>query len=392
MLNPWALAAQSRPKDPWLFTGGREPAAGLGRVRRPLAWWDSSLWRRSTYQAGLGHLGALKRLCVHWVASVNPGFSSRGDQDDCVSLAVKEKEARGTSIDALNLGDKVSHLTCCGLDHFRVSFPPYVKSTAGPETSPETAPCGPAGWLYQKAVCSEKLESSRSVMAWMELQRGVKCPGGPASCSILTPQAAFAMQQDVFSATACNVFCAGGWRERMRRAIAGMKNPLLNSSGLQVFSKDKPSHGLSFIAGCLLSKCLKPLLKTSGSQQPALQNTAHWGFRSAGAKSYIMGFSCLRWWADVVQWQRGPCTTTEPSHSLTCETQAHDERQIARRSPAMAHVSSIGFAQWLWSLLQDSLVGNESVSSPASLQAQSRMRCNPLTSLSPHHCPQCNHA
>lgn len=40
--------------------------------------------------------------------------------------------------------------------------------------------------------------------------------------------------------------------------------PLFCSSGLQVLPKDKLSSGLS-----LLSKCWKPLLRPSGSQQPA---------------------------------------------------------------------------------------------------------------------------
>lgn len=147
-----------------------------------------------------------------------------------------------------------------------------MKSTTGPETSPTTvllqsrgpssakkrhlsaeppetqllaaAPCGPAGWSHQKAVCSEKLESPLSVTAWMELQRGVKgaVSWETVSCGVPTPQAAFAAHRDAFMATTCDVFCAGGWRGKMRHlesihaAIASVNNPpLLDSSGLQVF-------------------------------------------------------------------------------------------------------------------------------------------------------------
>lgn len=97
--------------------------------------------------------------------------------------------------------------------------------------------------------------------AWMKLQQGVK---GAVSWGTPIPQAAFSVHQDVFSAMTCNVFCAGGWSGQKRHlesicvAIVRVINPpFLNSSGLQVFSKDKPSPDLSFIAGCLLSKCLK---------------------------------------------------------------------------------------------------------------------------------------
>ena len=85
------------------------------------------------------------------------------------------------------------------------------------------------------------------------------CPGGPASHGVPTPQAAFAMCRDVFSAMTCDVGCAGEWRGKMRHlegihaAITSVNNlPLVDSSGLQVFSKDKPSSGLFFTAGCLL--------------------------------------------------------------------------------------------------------------------------------------------
>lgn len=121
------------------------------------------------------------------------------------------------------------------------------------------------------------------------------CPRGPASHGVPPPRATFAAHRDVFLATICDVVCAGGWRGKTRHlesihaAIASMNNaPLLDSSGLQVFSKDKPSFS---IAGSLLSKCLKALLKTLGSRQPALQSTPRWGFKSAAAKSYVMGLS-----------------------------------------------------------------------------------------------------
>lgn len=67
---------------------------------------------------------------------------------------------------------------------------------------------------------------------------------------------------------------------------------------------------------------------------------------SAGAKSDAVGSSSwlsvvVRWWAGVVQCQRGPRTAMGRSRALACEAQAHHTRQVVRRSPS--HVSSAGF-------------------------------------------------
>lgn len=67
------------------------------------------------------------------MVSVNLGFSSRGDGGCCASQG---KGSKRHQRDALNLGDTVSHLSCCGLDRFRAPFPLSVKSTTGSETPP----------------------------------------------------------------------------------------------------------------------------------------------------------------------------------------------------------------------------------------------------------------
>lgn len=72
------------------------------------------------------------------------------------------------------------------------------------------------------------------------------------------------------------------------------------------------------------------------------------------------------------------------TRALACEAQAHDTKQVVRRSPAWL-MSPVLALPRLWALLQDSLVGNESISciTPCSVQNDTQ----PLTSLSPQHCP-----
>lgn len=159
----------------------------------------------------------------------------------------------------------------------------------------------------------------------------------------------------------CSVLEDGEGREtpgEHHAAAVSVNNPVLNSSGLQVSSRDKPSHAFSPVADHLLSKCLNPLLKTLGSRQPALQRTHHAWVLSQWVRSlkslvcHCVSAPCLPWWADVVQRQRGTCTTVEQSRGLTCEAQAHDEKVTCHGSHLqhwlcpLVVVLAAGFLGW----------------------------------------------